>query len=84
MQIVATGRVDLLIEGWLIVETDGKENHDGPSHRHDDLMRDANAALWGHGTLRFDYAMVITDWELVEGAIAAALATRSPGSPFRI
>lgn len=78
VHIVATGRVDLLIEGWLIVETDGKENHDGRSHRHRDLLRDANAAIWGHGTLRFDYAMVIADWELVEDAIAATLATRSP------
>jgi len=74
--IVATGRVDLLIEDWLIVETDGRDNHDSPTHRHKDLVRDANAAAWGHVTLRFDYAMVVHDWDLVERAIVATLALR--------
>ncbi len=74
VSVVAVGRVDLLIGDRLIVEVDGRENHDGPSQRHKDLVRDANAALWGHRTLRFDYAMVIHDWDLVERAILAAVA----------
>lgn len=74
--IVGTGRVDLLIDGWLIIETDGQGNHDGPSHRHKDLVRDANAAFWGHPTLRFDYAMVVHDWDLVERAIVATIRRR--------
>ncbi|WP_435746586.1 endonuclease domain-containing protein [Microbacterium sp. PMB16] len=72
-QIIGTGQVDLLIDGWLIVETDGRENHEGPSRRHKDLVRDANAALWGHATLRFDYAMVVHDWDLVERAVVATI-----------
>lgn len=75
-RVVATGDVDLLIEDWLIVETDGRQNHDSPAHRHKDLVRDANAAAWGHVTLRFDYAMVVHDWELVERAIIGTLALR--------
>ncbi|MDQ0728635.1 endonuclease domain-containing protein [Microbacterium sp. W4I20] len=74
--IVGTGRVDLLIDGWLIIETDGQGNHDGPSHRHKDLVRDANAAFWGHPTLRFDYAMVVHDWDLVERAVVATIRRR--------
>lgn len=80
--VVGTGRVDLLIDGWLIVEADGKENHDGESQRHRDLVRDANAASWGHVSLRFDYAMVIHDWELVESAIVVTMRLRPARHTF--
>lgn len=69
VRIVAVGRVDVLIGDRLIIEVDGRENHEAPSLRHKDLMRDANAAAWGFVTLRFDYAMVVHDWELVDAAI---------------
>ncbi|WP_243842147.1 endonuclease domain-containing protein [Microbacterium hydrocarbonoxydans] len=75
-EIIGTGRVDLLVDDWLIIETDGKDNHDGASHRHRDLVRDATAASWGHVSLRFDYAMVLHDWDLVERAIVAMMALR--------
>ncbi|MFB8187751.1 DUF559 domain-containing protein [Microbacterium sp. NPDC055988] len=74
--IVGTGRVDLLIGDWLIVEADGRANHDPRSLRHKDLVRDANAAAWGHATLRFDYAMIVHDWDLVERAIVETLRQR--------
>lgn len=67
--IVSVGRVDFVIGRRLIVEVDGAPNHDGESHRHKDLVRDAHAAAWGFVTLRFDYALVVHDWETVELAI---------------
>ena len=67
--IASVGRVDFVIGERLIVEVDGADNHDGESHRHKDLVRDANAAAWGYVTLRFDYAMVVHDWDTVELAI---------------
>ena len=67
--IPSTGRVDLLIGERLIVEADGRENHHDEEHRHKDLVRDAHAAMWGYITLRFDYAMIVHDWDLVERAI---------------
>ena len=72
--IAGVGRVDLLVDGRLIVEADGRENHDAEPHRHRDLVRDAVAAVWRYRSLRFDYAMIVHDWELVEAAILAALA----------
>lgn len=75
--IVGTGRVDFLIGERLIVEIDGRENHDGPSMRHKDLVRDTNAAIWGYETLRFDYAMVMHDWASVEAAILAKIAAHT-------
>ncbi len=79
--VAGTGEVDLLIEDWLIIETDGKDNHDDESHRHRDLMRDANSALWGYVTLRFDYAMVVYEWDLVEAAIVATMAAHARQLP---
>jgi len=73
--VTGVGTVDALIGDRLLVETDGFDNHDGVIHRHKDLIRDANAAMWGYMTLRFDYAMVVHDWDLVERAILGALDT---------
>ncbi|MBO9626328.1 MAG: hypothetical protein J7484_08145 [Microbacterium sp.] len=75
-RIVGTGRVDLLVDGWLIIETDGRDNHDESSFRHRDLTRDANSASWGHVSLRFDYALVLHDWDLAERAIVATMSLR--------
>lgn len=71
MRLVSVGRVDFLIGDRLIVEVDGALNHDDESHRHKDLVRDANAASWGFVTLRFDYSLVVHDWPTVEMAILA-------------
>ena len=76
VRVVGAGRVDLLIGEWLIVEADGRANHDARSFRHRDLVRDANAASWGHATLRFDYAMIVHDWDLVERAIVETMRRR--------
>lgn len=72
VRIATVGRVDLAI-GNVAIELDGRENHDGPSQRHKDLVRDARAARRGWRTLRFDYAMVVYEWELVRDAILAVI-----------
>jgi len=71
--IDGVGEVDFLIGDRLIVEADGKENHDG-DRRHKDLLRDAIAASRGYRTLRFDYDLIVDNWPVVETAILAALA----------
>ncbi|WP_091230817.1 type IV toxin-antitoxin system AbiEi family antitoxin domain-containing protein [Microbacterium sp. 3J1] len=73
VEISGVGRVDFVIEGRLIIEADGRGNHDGSTERHRDLMRDAAASRLGYETLRFDYAMIIHDWDAVVAAIFAAL-----------
>lgn len=72
--ITGVGRVDFVIGKHLIVEVDGRENHDGPSMRHKDLVRDAAASALGYETLRFDYAQLLHDWPTVQEAVLAALA----------
>jgi very-short-patch-repair endonuclease len=68
------GEVDFVVGTRLIIEADGKENHDG-AKRHKDLRRDAVAAALGYRTLRFDYDLIVNDWPIVEAAILAALST---------
>ncbi len=72
--IARVGRVDFVLAGRIVLEVDGRLNHDGPSLRHRDLVRDAEAAAAGYETLRFDYALIVYDWPRVERAILAALA----------
>lgn len=76
VRFVGSGIIDLMVDDWLIIETDGKANHEAVSHRHRDLVRDATAAAWGHMTVRVDYAMVIHDWDLVERAVVATMAMK--------
>jgi len=68
------GRVDFVIEDRIILEADGKENHASSTQRHRDLSRDAVASRLGYETLRFDYALIIHEWDTVIAAITAALA----------
>ncbi|UUE21789.1 endonuclease domain-containing protein [Microbacterium sp. J1-1] len=72
--ITGVGRVDFVIEGRVILEADGRENHAGSAHRHRDLLRDARASDLGFETLRFDYAMILHSWDVVAAAVLAALA----------
>jgi very-short-patch-repair endonuclease len=71
--IDGVGRVDLLVEGRLIVELDGREYHAGQFAR--DRARDATAAWQGYRTLRFTWAQVLMDWPSVQAAVLAALAS---------
>ena len=73
VQIDGVGRVDFVIGERLILEVDGKENHDGATMRHRDLVRDAAASARGYETLRFDYAQVVHEWPTVQAAVLAAL-----------
>jgi very-short-patch-repair endonuclease len=74
--IPGVGRVDFVIGGCLILEADGKENHEG-NRRHRDLRRDALTAAMGYVTLRFDSALIMHEWPVVEAAILGALDRRT-------
>lgn len=73
VEIPGVGRVDFVIEGRVILEADGKLNHEG-AMRHKDLMRDAAASALGFESLHFDYDMILHDWDTVVRSVLAALA----------
>lgn len=72
VQIDGLGRVDLVVEGRLIVELDGRETHAGSFEL--DRHRDAVAARLGYRTLRFSYSKVMHHWPEVLETVLAALA----------
>ncbi|GAB3601355.1 DUF559 domain-containing protein [Microbacterium tumbae] len=71
--IHGVGEVDFVIGGRIIVEADGRENHEREQERTKDLYRDAAAAALGYESLRFTYAMIVHDWKVVEAAILGAM-----------
>jgi very-short-patch-repair endonuclease len=69
VEIPGVGRVDFVLGDRLIIEVDGRPGHESRESRHKDRIRDAVAAGLGFDTLRFDYALVVHDWSVVEAAI---------------
>jgi very-short-patch-repair endonuclease len=51
-RIEGVGRVDFLVEGWLIIECDSKAHHEGWTMQRRDRRRDLAAAQRGYVTLR--------------------------------
>jgi very-short-patch-repair endonuclease len=52
VEISGVGRVDLLVDGWIIVECDSRAFHGGWDQQSKDRMRDLAAAAQGYATLR--------------------------------
>ena len=67
------GRVDLLVEGWVVVETDGDEFHDVTVSTRD-RRRDAALVARGYTVLRFRYAQVVFEPIRVAAAVVSAVA----------
>lgn len=66
------GRVDLLVEDWIVVETDGAEFHDAEVSTRD-RKRDAALVSLGCTVLRFRYAQVVFEPTTVVAAIVSAV-----------
>jgi very-short-patch-repair endonuclease len=74
VDIPGVGRVDFIVGDRLILEVDGRNGHDDEPSRHKDRVRDAVAAAHGFDAIRFDYELVVHDWQTVEDAILAKVA----------
>lgn len=78
VRIPGVGRVDLVVEGRVVVEVDGRRWHQGEQSR--DYARDLAAHAAGLGVVRVDYAHAIARADLVVGAVRQAL--RRPRALF--
>lgn len=74
VRIDGVGRVDLLVEGAVIVETDGAAFHSGP-RRQADYRRDARAQARGLSALRFDAWQVRDELPDVVTAVLGAVCS---------
>ncbi|NTV39557.1 MAG: GxxExxY protein [Demequinaceae bacterium] len=72
--IAGVGRVDLLVNGLVIVETDGRATHAMEAAFDADRRRDRAAALAGYVVLRFGYRDVVDHMELLVAEVRAATA----------
>jgi len=52
VRIAGVGRVDLLVDGWLIIECDSEQHHAGWASQREDRRRDQAAAALGFVTYR--------------------------------
>lgn len=74
------GRVDLLADGWLVLEADGYTDHGTPAAFHGDRVRSATASRCGLETLRFSWRAVVGDPAGVTETIREVLdRRRRPG-----
>lgn len=73
VQFDGIGWVDLVVDGCVVVETDGRKGHDDPEGEARDYARDAALARRGYTVLRFNYAQVMFEPRVVLAAILRAV-----------
>jgi very-short-patch-repair endonuclease len=74
VQIAEVGRVDLLVNGSVVVETDGREYHEGWANADRDRSRDLALAAQGVPTIRPVYRHVLAEMDKVVAAVAGLLS----------
>lgn len=80
VKIAGVGRVDLVVDGWLIVECDSKAHHEGWEAQRRDRARDLAAAALGYTTVRPIAEDILYHREQTLAAMKAVLAHRRPAS----
>ncbi|MCW3493693.1 endonuclease domain-containing protein [Microbacterium sp. SSM24] len=70
------GRVDLVLDGWLVVECDSKQFHASWAAQARDRERDAALAALGYSTLRLSAAMVMYRPESVLAALRGLIGAQ--------
>nr|WP_235496730.1 hypothetical protein [Leifsonia sp. Root4] len=78
VRIDGVGRVDLVINGWLVIEADGKAWHDDPRSAQRDRLRNSALVLRGFRWHRFGYEQVMFD---LDGCVAVVRALLASGRP---
>ncbi len=77
-------RVDLLIDGWLVIELDGEEFHGNAVGFERDRVRDAPLNAWGYRVLHFSRTQVFDDWPSVLSTIVLVHLHGRPEQPSRL
>jgi len=72
--IDGVGRVDLVVDGWLVIEADGFEHHSDRASYREDRRRGNALTLLGYTVLRFSYEDIVHHEDVVAEVIARVLA----------
>jgi very-short-patch-repair endonuclease len=78
VHIAGVGRVDLLIDGWLVIELDGAEWHDDAASQDEDRRRDAQLTLLDYRWHRFRSRQVLGELNGCIDVIRTILAGGRP------
>ncbi|MBN7793951.1 type IV toxin-antitoxin system AbiEi family antitoxin domain-containing protein [Microbacterium esteraromaticum] len=76
--LVGVGRVDFVVDGWLIIECDSREFHEGWDQQVEDRARDLMAAQLGYVTIRPIAADIFNRPDRVRAAITDVIAVLGP------
>lgn len=79
VEIPGVGRVDFVVDGWLVVEADGSAWHDDQEAIGRDRQRNAALVLRGYRWHRFGYSQIMND---LAGCIAVIGAVLAGGRPL--
>ena len=77
VRIDGVGRVDLLVDGWLIIECDSEEHHSSWADQKRDRRRDQAAAVRGYATYRPIAEDILWHSDEVRAAIVGLLSGRA-------
>ena len=80
VRIPGVGRVDILIDGWLVIELDGGQWHDDEQSQDEDRRRDAELVLLGYRWHRFRHDQVLSRMPVCLEVIRALRAGGRPAS----
>ena len=80
VELDGIGRVDLLIDDWLVVEADGYENHSNRTAYRNDRRRGVAGVFGGWVTLRFSYEDITLHADRVVATVQAVLARHRRGA----
>jgi very-short-patch-repair endonuclease len=78
--IDGVGHVDVLIDGWLVIELDGSAWHDDDDSKDEDARRDAELILIGYRYQRFRHGQVMRDLPICMAVIRTILAGGRPAA----
>ena len=78
VEVAGIGRVDLVIDGWLVIEADGSTWHDDHEAIERDRERNGALVLRGYRWHRFGYAQVMDDLPACIAVVRALLAGGRP------
>ena len=76
VEFAGIGRVDMLVDGWLVVECDSREFHNSWQQQVADRNRDLALAARGYVTLRLTAAQIMYRPDEVLAAVKGLLAAR--------
>lgn len=70
------GRVDFVVDGWLVIECDSKDHHSSWADQKRDRRRDQQAAVRGYATYRPIAEDIMWNPDEVRAAVVGLLASR--------